>query len=82
MKFIKFRQGKGEVYHIRFSKRIVSKLSSGPIVSHYPYCNISFAANRLGDEVYDDPPSGRLCKHCKRKFLKEHSEEELFTELL
>jgi hypothetical protein len=35
-----------------------------------------------GDYTGDKPPQGRLCARCKKKYLKTHTEEELFMEIL
>ncbi len=78
MKFIKFKLGKG-VYHIAKENTNIHMLNSHKYVSS---CDNNYPREGLGDSVTDNPPIGRLCARCKRRYLVHHTEDELFTEML
>lgn len=42
------------------------------------YCGVSV----YREEISEDKPSKRFCKVCKHNFLKTHSEDELFVEII
>lgn len=96
MKYIQYRSGKGKnIYHLSVTNAAEHKgrfkyeylrheRSSMPEdLKNYDvtYCdgNHTFDPKR---EVFDHPPTGSLCERCKKKFIRNFSEEELFMELM
>ena len=83
MKYIKYKLGRG-VYHISLCKGYdYDKLNlygfNPPPDSDVCCCNGNWACE---DEVTTDRPSGRLCARCKAIYLKDHTETELFLEMM
>ena len=84
MKFIKFRNGRG-VYHLSLTKgsehpRALKWSWAMSRDEDVTLCDGNFAIN--ANSVTDHPPSGKLCARCKKIYVREHSEEELFAEIL
>jgi hypothetical protein len=74
MKFITLRGGK--TFHIvkyHAKKKQYDSIGSA-------FCG-KWAA-RYRDELHESVPSGRLCKKCRASYLQNHTEQELFLELI
>jgi hypothetical protein len=47
----------------------------------HAYCG-RYHASYSGDKMHDNLPAGRLCSQCRNGYLKKHSEEDLFLEMM
>jgi len=76
MKFITLYKGK--TFHlVDFVTNSINTMTLG-----YSLCGKHAVRGRHGEKIHDTIPAGRLCKSCKRMYLKKHTEEQLFLELV
>ena len=87
MKYIQFKAGNGKkTFHICMTN--AGEHKGMFVYGHAPKSNVPVAycnGNHpmVWDFVSDSPPkSGRLCSRCRKKYLKDHTEEDLFLEMM
>jgi hypothetical protein len=67
---------KGKTIHLVDENRISVIASEGTA-----FCG-RFHSAYNNDVIHDKLPTGKLCEQCKKAYLKEHTEEELFLEMI